>query len=67
MKILALNSSPRGEGQSKTELLLNHLVGGMRDAGAEVEIVNPGTPDGMACNIYIKKAGCVTPCLKSLK
>lgn len=40
MKILALNSSPRSEGQSKTELMLNHLVGGMREADAEVEIVN---------------------------
>ena len=39
MKILSLNSSPRSEGQSKTELMLNHLVAGMRDAGAEVEIV----------------------------
>ena len=26
MKVLALNSSPRGEGQSKTEFLLNHLI-----------------------------------------
>jgi multimeric flavodoxin WrbA len=40
MKILALNSSPRGEGQSKTELLLNHLVQGMREAGAEVEVID---------------------------
>ncbi len=40
MKILALNSSPRGGGQSKTELMLSHLVKGMRDAGADVEIVN---------------------------
>jgi multimeric flavodoxin WrbA len=40
MRILALNSSPRSGGQSKTELMLNHLVEGMRDAGAEVEIVN---------------------------
>jgi multimeric flavodoxin WrbA len=39
MKVLALNSSPRGDGQSKTELLLTHLVKGMREAGAEVEIV----------------------------
>ena len=30
MKILAINSSPRGGGQSKTELMLNHLVEGMR-------------------------------------
>ncbi|UCH20640.1 MAG: NAD(P)H-dependent oxidoreductase [Deltaproteobacteria bacterium] len=40
MKILALNSSPHSGGQSKTELMLNHLVEGMRDAGAEVEVVN---------------------------
>ena len=40
MKILALNSSPRGEGQSKTELLLNQLVEGMREAGAEVEVID---------------------------
>ena len=40
MKILALNSSPRSEGQSKTELMLTHLVEGMIDAGAEVEVVN---------------------------
>jgi len=40
MKILALNSSPRTGGESKTELMLNYLVEGMRDAGAEVEIVN---------------------------
>lgn len=37
MKVLAVNSSPRGDGQSKTELMLNHLVKGMREAGAEVE------------------------------
>jgi multimeric flavodoxin WrbA/putative sterol carrier protein len=40
MKVLALNSSARTEGQSKTELMLSHLVEGMREAGAEVEIVN---------------------------
>ena len=40
MKILAINSSPRVGGQSKTELMLNHLVKGMRDAGAKVDIVN---------------------------
>ena len=40
MKVLALNSSPRSEGQSKTELMLNHLVLGMREAGAEVEVVD---------------------------
>ncbi len=40
MKILAINSSPRGGGQSKTELLLNHLVKGMREAGADVELLH---------------------------
>ncbi len=40
MKVLALNSSPRGEGQSKTELLLSHLVQGMQAAGAQVEVVH---------------------------
>jgi len=40
MKVLALNSSPRSSGQSKTELMLNHLVDGMRDAGADVEVVH---------------------------
>jgi len=40
MKILALNSSPRKEGQSKTELMLSHLVKGMQAAGAEVETVH---------------------------
>jgi multimeric flavodoxin WrbA len=39
MKVLALNSSPRGSDKSKTELMLNCLIGGMRDAGAEVETV----------------------------
>ncbi len=40
MKILALNSSPRNDGQSKTKLMLTHLVEGMRDAGADVEVVD---------------------------
>lgn len=39
MKVLALNSSPRGEGQSKTGHMLDHLVKGMREAGAEVRVV----------------------------
>ena len=39
-KVLALNSSPRSEGQSKTGIMLNRLVLGMRDAGAEVEVVD---------------------------
>jgi multimeric flavodoxin WrbA len=40
MNVLALNASPRGEGQSKTEFLLNHLVQGLQEAGAEVEVVS---------------------------
>jgi multimeric flavodoxin WrbA len=36
MNVMAINSSLRGEGQSRTELMLNHLVKGMREAGAEV-------------------------------
>ena len=40
MKILAINSSPRTGGESKTELMLNYLVEGMQEAGAEVEVVN---------------------------
>lgn len=39
MKVLALNSSPRSSDQSKTELMSNHLIKGMREAGAEVEMV----------------------------
>ncbi len=40
MRVLALNSSPRGDAQSKTELMLTHLVKGMREAGAEVDVVD---------------------------
>ncbi len=40
MKVLAINSSARIGGQSKTELMLNHLVEGMRDAGAAVDVIN---------------------------
>jgi multimeric flavodoxin WrbA/putative sterol carrier protein len=40
MKVLALNSSPRIKGQSKTELMLSHLVSGMENAGAKVEVVH---------------------------
>ncbi|MDD5170116.1 MAG: NAD(P)H-dependent oxidoreductase [Syntrophales bacterium] len=39
MKVLALNSSPRGDGESKTELMLTHLIKGMKEAGAEVESI----------------------------
>ena len=40
MKVLAINSSLRRGGESRTELMLNHLVEGMRQVGAEVELVN---------------------------
>jgi multimeric flavodoxin WrbA len=40
MKVLALNSSARTGGESRTELMLNHLVSGMREAGAEVDVVH---------------------------
>jgi putative sterol carrier protein/putative NADPH-quinone reductase len=40
MKVLALNSSPRGGGQSKTEWMLDHLVSGMQSAGATVEKID---------------------------
>jgi len=40
MRVLAINSSPRTGGGSKTELMLNHLIEGMREAGAQVDIVN---------------------------
>lgn len=40
MRILAINSSPRRTGESKTEMMLNCLVGGMREAGAEVDVVH---------------------------
>ncbi len=37
MKVIALDSSPRGRGISKTRLLLDAMVNGMQEAGAEVE------------------------------
>lgn len=40
MKVLAINSSPRVEGISKTGMMLDALVQGMRDAGAEVETIH---------------------------
>jgi multimeric flavodoxin WrbA/putative sterol carrier protein len=40
MKVIAINSSPRAEGTSKTGIMLDALVKGMLDAGAEVETVN---------------------------
>lgn len=40
MKVLAINSSPRADGISKTGMMLDALVKGMRDAGAEVETIH---------------------------
>jgi multimeric flavodoxin WrbA len=40
MKVLALNSSPRSSGESYTVMMLNPLIEGMREAGADVEVVN---------------------------
>jgi hypothetical protein len=40
MQVLALNSSARAGSDSKTEIMLNALVDGMRGAGAGVEVVN---------------------------
>ena len=39
MKVMALNSSPRSSGQSKTAMMLDALVTGMKEAGADVEVV----------------------------
>jgi len=49
MKVLALNSSARGDGESKTALMLDHLVKGMREAGAAVEVVNLRTKTVKNC------------------
>jgi len=40
MEVLAINSSLRKGGESRTEMMMNHLVEGMREAGAEVEVVH---------------------------
>ncbi len=40
MKVLAINSSPRTGGESRSELMLSHLIDGMRQGGAEVEVIN---------------------------
>ncbi len=40
MKVLAINSSARIDGITKTGMLLDALVEGMRDAGAEVETIH---------------------------
>jgi len=39
MKIMAINSSARTGIESKTEMMLDSLVAGMREAGAEVNVV----------------------------
>ncbi len=40
MKVIALNSSARVGDVSKTEIMLDCLVQGMREAGTEVEVIN---------------------------
>ncbi len=40
MKVLAINSSPRSAKESYTVMMLNCLVEGMRESGADVEIIN---------------------------
>jgi multimeric flavodoxin WrbA/putative sterol carrier protein len=40
MKVIAINSSPRGEKVSKTGLMLEALIKGMRKAGADVESIH---------------------------
>ena len=40
MRVFAVNSSPRPKGQSRTLLMLEGLLKGMREEGAEVEAVN---------------------------
>jgi len=40
MKVLAINSSPRTGGESRSELMLSHLIDGMRQGGAEVEVID---------------------------
>lgn len=40
MKVMAINSSPRGEKTSRTFLMLDSLIKGMREAGAEVRMVH---------------------------
>jgi multimeric flavodoxin WrbA/putative sterol carrier protein len=40
MKVLAVNSSPRVGTVSKTEIMLDALVEGMRENGAQVDVVN---------------------------
>ena len=39
MKVLAVNSGPRSDAESYTTIMLNSLIEGLREAGAEVEVV----------------------------
>jgi len=39
MKVLAINSSARTGDVSKTEIVLDYLLQGMREAGADVTVV----------------------------
>lgn len=40
MKVMAINSSPRTQGESRSEQLLLNLVEGMKQEGAQVEVIN---------------------------
>ena len=40
MKVLALNSGPRSDAESYTVMMLKALIEGMREAGADVEVIN---------------------------
>lgn len=40
MKVFAINSSPRPRGQSRTALMLDSLLKGMTECGADIESVN---------------------------
>ncbi len=40
MKVLAINSSPRSSKESYTVMMLNCLIEGMKEAKAEVEVIN---------------------------
>lgn len=40
MKVLALNSGPRPDAESYTVRMLNPLIEGMREAGADVEVIH---------------------------
>lgn len=61
MKVLAINSSLRTGGESRSELLLTHLVEGMRKADAEVEVINLREYDVKYClgcfNCWTKTPG----------